>query len=656
MKKKKNGFVIIDLFCGAGGTSFGFHSAEMDGQKFAEVVACVNHDPLAIKSHLKNFPGCLHFTEDVRLLDVSKLPRKQPGDKRIWILWASLECTHFSNAKTGSRDADSRTLAHALFPYIDHINPDLIKIENVREFKSWGPLIPKVVKAKGDVGAFCPLVLTEEPARYGVPITKAKGKVGAHCKVAFDKATGTFGPKVLKRKGDVGERCKLAVVETKHVFGPHMIPENRTKGEYYVEWVNKVESMGYRYKSTLLNSADFGAYQSRTRYFGVFAKPEMPIIFPKATHDRHGRNGLEKWKAVREVLELDTVGESIFNRKKRLSDNTFRRVLAGLLKFVATEMSDEYLVRAYGGDPQSKVTSLESPAPTVTTIPHESLVHVKRGRGFMIQYNGRPDKSVRPINEPCGTVTTKDRFGMMSCVFMDNQFGTGVPSSVDEPCHALTTVPKSKVVKVAFMDNQFGNSKPTSLDEPCRTITTTPKSNLVSASFLMPTNYGNEPTSLDAPAPTITANRKWHYLVNPQFGWPAVSIEKPCFTLIAKMDKRPPYLLSVEPSEAVSATGTNRVEYYRDDTICPEMRIRAFMEDYGIEDIFMRMLEIIELKRIQGFPESYILLGPKDQQKKFIGNAVVPQVVAAWAKAYFREVNKMNTTPPPAQQLQLFYA
>lgn len=179
-------FVIIDLFCGAGGTSFGFHSAEVNGQQIAEVLACVNHDDIAIKSHLKNFPGCVHFTEDVRTLDVSKLPRKMPGDNRIWILWASLECTHFSNAKTGARDADSRTLAHALYPYIRHIDPDLVKIENVREFMSWGEL-------------------------------DGRGR-----------------------------------------------PVDRKKGIHYVQWRQTIESMGYRYKSKLLNSADFGAFQHTT--------------------------------------------------------------------------------------------------------------------------------------------------------------------------------------------------------------------------------------------------------------------------------------------------------------------------------------------------------------------------------------------------------
>lgn len=500
-------FVIIDLFCGAGGTSFGFTEATIAGNSIAEVVACVNHDAVAIKSHAKNFPNCVHHTEDVRTLDVSLLPRKLPGDRRVWILWASLECTHFSNAKTGARDADSRTLAHALFPYIEHINPDLVQIENVREFMSWGELDEK-----------------------GRPI---------------------------KRKN----------------------------GIHYVQWRQQVEAMGYRYKSKLLNSADFGAYQARTRYFAVFAKPEMPIIFPEPTHDKTGKNGLPKWNAVRDVLQLDVVGRSIFDRKKRLSDKTFKRILAGLVKFVGTG-ENEYLIRHYGGEPSGNCLSLGRPAPTITTIPHESIVHIRRMNGFLFQYNGGAEGSVTPNSAPCRTVTTRDRFGSVSCVFIDNQFGTGVPSSALEPCGALTTVNKR---------------------------------NMVSATF-----------------------RRGHYLMNPQFNSSGGDITKPCFTLIAKMDKRPPYLVTTERLDDRTTTITPRPEFYANDTICPEQRIRGFMADHGIEDVFMRMLEIIELKQIQGFPSEYILEGTKDDQKKFIGNAVVPVVVSRWAEQYFREINGLN--------------
>lgn len=49
-------FLIIDLFCGAGGTTSGFVQAEIEGRWLAKVIACVNHDHKAIKSHWANHP------------------------------------------------------------------------------------------------------------------------------------------------------------------------------------------------------------------------------------------------------------------------------------------------------------------------------------------------------------------------------------------------------------------------------------------------------------------------------------------------------------------------------------------------------------------------------------------------------------------------
>lgn len=498
-------FVVIDLFCGAGGTSLGFTEATHDGKPIAEVIACVNHDEVAIRSHSKNFPNCKHFTEDIRTLDVSKLPKKQPDDKRIWILWASLECTHFSNAKSGARDNDSRTLANALFAYIDWINPDLIQIENVREFMSWGEL-------------------------------DEKGK-----------------------------------------------PISRKKGIHYIQWRQKVESFGYRYRSQLLNSADFGAYQSRIRYFAVFAKPNMPIVFPQRSHDKDAKEGLMKHNPVRDVLNLDVIGKSIFERKKDLSSKTLKRILAGLIKFVPSGV-DEYLIRHYGGEPSGNCLSLERPAPTVTTIPHESLVHVRRANSFLIQYNGIANGSVTSKDVPCRTLTTRDRFGLVSFAFIDNQFGTGVHSSIDEPCGTLTTIPKRNLV---------------------------------------------------------TVKSRMHYLMNPQYTSSGGDVTKPCFTLIAKMDKKPPYLVTVDFNKTKTEP-IRPISFYKDESISVKERILAFMEDYQIESISMRMFDIVELKKIQGFPADYILEGTKADQKKFIGNAVVPVVVSRWAEQYFREINLIN--------------
>ena len=138
--------LYVDLFCGAGGTSTGVESARLNGERCAKVIACVNHDKNAIASHAANHPEALHFTEDIRTLELSPLVEHVLKTRVLYpdafvVLWASLECTNFSKAKGGQpRDADSRTLAEHLFRYIESINPDYIQIENVEEFMSWGPM------------------------------------------------------------------------------------------------------------------------------------------------------------------------------------------------------------------------------------------------------------------------------------------------------------------------------------------------------------------------------------------------------------------------------------------------------------------------------------------------------------------------------------
>jgi hypothetical protein len=66
-------FLIVDLFCGAGGTTTGFAQASIEGNEVAKVIACINHDPGAIKSHWLNHPEVTHFEEDIRTLELTRL-------------------------------------------------------------------------------------------------------------------------------------------------------------------------------------------------------------------------------------------------------------------------------------------------------------------------------------------------------------------------------------------------------------------------------------------------------------------------------------------------------------------------------------------------------------------------------------------------------
>lgn len=130
---------------------------------------------------------------------------------------------------------------------------------------------------------------------------------------------------------------------------------------------------------------------------------------------------------------------------------------------------------------------------------------------------------------------------------------------------------------------------------------------------------------------------------------PKRSVHEPCFTLIAKMDKRPPCLVSAETRATYGPFPVLSQEVYADESIPVIDRIVLFMQANGLSDIRMRMLTVQELKEIQGLGPDYVLKGSQANQKKFIGNAVVPHVVKAWAEAYWRET--FSVVQPQALQL-----
>ena len=93
-------------------------------------------------------------------------------------------------------------------------------------------------------------------------------------------------------------------------------PISRDKGRLYTNWVDNVKAYGYKFDHRILNAADYGAYTSRKRFFGIFAKPYLPIVWPKPTHSKTGGGdlfgSLAKWKPVKEVLDFADEGKTAF--------------------------------------------------------------------------------------------------------------------------------------------------------------------------------------------------------------------------------------------------------------------------------------------------------------------------------------------------------
>jgi DNA (cytosine-5)-methyltransferase 1 len=536
-------FLMIDLFCGAGGTTTG---AEMSG--VCKVIAAINHDPLAIKSHAENHQDVMHMEEDILVADITQLIQCVREWKQIYpnaklILWASLECTNFSNAKGGlPRDADSRSLANGMFRYIKALDPDYFLIENVKEFMSWGEL-------------------------------DENGK-----------------------------------------------PESKTEGRDYIRWIKQIQSFGYNHDWRLLNAANFGGVTIRERFFGAFWKPNQSFSWPQRTHAKRASKGdmfqdeMKPWRAVSEVLDFTDIGTSIFDRPRPLVDKTLRRILAGLRKFhtkpqIMTCNSPGYCVPA------------ERPIGAITTVNNTALI-----TPFMYQYNGQ--SIGRSLNDPCATVTIESKLYLATPI-LAGYYGNGNCTSIEQPCPTIPTHDRFAMV-TPWIDRQFRSGRYASVSEPSGALLTVPKMSLCCA-FLVPSNFDNKPRSINVPAPTIVASRKHisiasSFIVNPQYKNKGNSIHQPAPTVIAKQRSYPLSLASSTPD------GIPR--WTESETDTPGMNeLKQFMKQNGIADIYMRMLKVIELKRIQGFPDNYILKGPLNEQKKFIGNSVETGVVSAWLRS-----------------------
>jgi DNA (cytosine-5)-methyltransferase 1 len=688
-------FLLLDLFCGAGGTSTGFANAEFEGRKIVKIIACVNHDHLAIKSHWINHKDVKHFEEDIRTLNLTALIALVQYYRALYpraklILWASLECTNFSKAKGGqARDADSRTLANHLFRYIAAIDPDYIKIENVVEFLAWGPMRIKAKK-------------TYETVKY--PFTELV---------------------LIKEK------------KTKEwVYGWE--PISKRSGEDYQTWRETICTMGYYDEWKELNSANYGAYTSRNRLFGCFAKPGLPIVWPETTHVKAPKQGSkfkdlkgrELWKPVKDVLDLEDVGESIFNRRRKiknakhavelltaakkctavyvmpvflgdalfdplvitarnmhninklitdyynkhgeltmyyyddLKEKSLERVYAGLVKYVAGG-KDAFMLKYNSTDKNGKhyPPSFDEPCPTIAVQnrlgacfisktfsgrPEGKVIPVTgpagaitcRGAGNLVQTQSFLTKyyttgdNVSSLDEPAGTIPCKDTFQK---VWLDMTYsGEANHRSVNGPAGAIVNNDKHRLVNTEWIDRQFsGGGQHSSIDAPAGSVMPVPKMNLVKAEpFITSTNYRGVITSLHEPVSTIPASRRHHYIINPSHGGNSHSTNVPGPVIVARQDKAPLSLMAVSFSDVF-------IPIYDDDCITM-VKIKQFMAMYGISDILMRMLKVSELLKIQGFPAGYILVGNQTDQKKFIGNSVAPIVPQRWLERMYLEVRKLS--------------
>lgn len=419
-----------DLFCGAGGTSTGLAAACRELGLDLDLIA-INHWQVAIETHSTNHPAAHHLCESVDNVD----PRKVVKSGRLHLLLASPECTHHSIARGGRPVNDqSRASAWHIVRWAEAIYIDNIIIENVREFRDWGP-----------IGA------------NGHPLKSKRGET-YH---AFLNALRSLGYAVDDRilnaadYGDPTTRERLFIIARrggKRVFWPE--PTHTPKGGEEL----------------------FGSMQPyRTAREVIDWQLENPSIFTRKrplapTTLARIAAGMKKFCGIDLQPFLVTLRNHVAPRsmEQPVPTLTTARNVALCEPFMLQQQS--------GGAPRS----VSDPVPTVATKGAIALV-----QPFLVEANhsdkGNAPRRARGMDEPFPTITTNRSVGLVEpfLINIDHHGGNGQQiRGIDSPVPTVTTKARTAVVE-PFITKYFGTGIAKSVEEPLDTVTTKDRFGLV---------------------------------------------------------------------------------------------------------------------------------------------------------------------------------
>ena len=397
------GELIVDNFAGGGGASTGIELATGYSVDIA-----INHDPEAIRMHKANHPSTKHYCEDVWQVDPVKACNGHP----VGLAWFSPDCKHFSKAKGGKpKDKFIRGLAWVACRWAGLVRPRVIMLENVEEFKTWGPLnrSHRPIKAKQGV-TFRKFVRQLEDLGYAVEFREL---------VAAD-----YGAPTMRKRFFMIARCD----------GKPIVWPEPTHGPADSEAV----------KAGLLKPY-VGAYTQLD-----FSLP-CPSIFDSA-------------EEIKEKYGIRAV--------RPLAPKTMERIARGLKKFVIDNAEPFIVPIGYGErkGQEPRVHDIKNPLPTIVSSGKHYLC-----APALIQYHSETSKDEvrgQEITDPIMTVDGSNRYGLVTS-FIQKYYGgnyQGNGSDIKEPLHTITTLERNAMCAATLiqMNNHCDGRD---VREPIPTIT-----------------------------------------------------------------------------------------------------------------------------------------------------------------------------------------
>jgi DNA (cytosine-5)-methyltransferase 1 len=383
-------------------------------------------------------------------------------------------------------------------------------------------------------------------------------------------------------------------------------PIKNRKGEYFHRFVRKMQECGYVVKWRVLNAADYGDPTTRKRLFILARKGSAPV-FPEPTHGKSGGDmfgARPTWKPARDIIDWSIKGESIFQRKRPLAENTMRRIMAGLRKFGGKAF---VIGQQSGAAPRS----IDQPIPTVAGAGAISFIEP-----FIVTTNWTATNRSQPrsVDEPIPAITGQGQIGLAQPFIMQMEHATEESGDdrrfypLERPLPTITNKGLFALVE-PFILPQFSSGAPRSVDQPVSTITSTSRGIGLVEPFLVPFHSEHKTQqprthSIDQPVPTLdTSNR---------------------FGLVE------PFLVEYHGTANVNSVDEPlRTQTGRDRFGLVQPMVFESEGKKYLLDIRFRMLQPHELARAMSFPKGYKFSGNREQVVKQIGNAVPVNLAAA---------------------------
>jgi DNA (cytosine-5)-methyltransferase 1 len=443
-----NGELIVDNFAGGGGASTGIEMATGYSVDIA-----INHDPEAIRMHKVNHPNTKHYCENVWAVDPVKACEGHP----VALAWFSPDCKHFSKAKGGKpKDKNIRGLAWVACRWAALVRPRVIMLENVEEFKTWGPLnrghhpikakqgdtFRQFVKQLNELGyevQFRELVAAD----YGAPTKRKRFFMIARC-----DGVPIMWPKPTHAPAD-SEEVKAGLL--KPYVGAYTQLDFSLPCPSIFDTSDEIkEKYGIRAVRPLAPKTMQRIARGLKKF--VLDNPE-PFIVPIGYGERKGQS-----PRVHDIKKpLPTI---VSSGKHYLCEPRLAPVID----------------KTYGGNYQGGGSKAEDPIDTITTVDHNRLV-----AATLIQYHSETNSDEvrgQGIENPIMTVDSSNRYGLVTS-FLSKFYKTGIGQDEREPLHTVTTSAGHFGEVRAFLIKYYGEGTGQDIEQPLDTVTSRDRFGLV---------------------------------------------------------------------------------------------------------------------------------------------------------------------------------